>query len=188
MPPYLYAEISSIDVIPQEKIPRLGWITTDLKKLHQVEILAMHITTHCDWRIHLQQVRLALQDLCAHVDDEQSLLLCQPTLALEVLFQERQIWLVVVVWGEELFVCGRIEGGRLHFCNTFSIYGAQRVDVERGDIDLPLHTRSCVLTCVPSSIVCSEKSISGIGFFSLIALTRFPCPSAMLQSLSSYSL
>ena len=34
----------------------------------------------------------------------------------------------------------------------------------------PLQTRSCVVTCVPSSMVCKVKSISGTGFFSRIAL------------------
>ena len=36
---------------------------------------------------------------------------------------------------------------------------------------VPLQTRSCVLTCEPSSIVCKEKSISGTGFLSWRART-----------------
>lgn len=35
--------------------------------------------------------------------------------------------------------------------------------------EIPLHTLSCVDTCVPSSIVCKVKSISGTGFFSVTA-------------------
>ena len=38
--------------------------------------------------------------------------------------------------------------------------------------NVPLQTLSCVLTWVLSSIVCSVKSISGIGFFSCTARSR----------------
>lgn len=48
--------------------------------------------------------------------------------------------------------------------------------------DIPLHTLSCVDTCVPSSIVCKVKSISGTGFFSVTA--RSIC-AILIESLSS---
>lgn len=40
---------------------------------------------------------------------------------------------------------------------------------QMGACYLPLQTRSRVLTCVPSSMVCRVKSISGRGFFSFTA-------------------
>jgi hypothetical protein len=41
----------------------------------------------------------------------------------------------------------------------------------QAEAQIPLQTRSMVLTVDPSSIVCSVKSISGTGLFSLMALS-----------------
>ena len=56
--PYLYAEVTSINIITKEEISSFGWITTNLKQLHQVEILAMYIATHSDGGIHFEEIRL----------------------------------------------------------------------------------------------------------------------------------
>ena len=45
---------------------------------------------------------------------------------------------------------------------------------------VPLQTLSCVLTCVPSSMVWSVKSISGTGFLSMTA--RSICASMLLTA------
>ena len=46
------------------------------------------------------------------------------------------------------------------------------------EVRIPLQTRSCVLTWVPSSMVCRVKSISGTGFFcwtARMALSMYDC-------------
>ncbi len=48
----LDAEVSTINIVSQEQISRLGWIATDLKELHQVIVLAVHVATNRNWRIH----------------------------------------------------------------------------------------------------------------------------------------
>lgn len=57
----------------------------------------MHITTNGDWGVHFQEIGLALQDLCALLDNEQGLLFGEATLAIEMLLEELQIWLVAIV-------------------------------------------------------------------------------------------
>jgi hypothetical protein len=61
----LNAEVSSIDIVSQEQVSRLCRVATHFKELHEIVVLPMNITTHSDGRIHLQQIRLRLQDLGA---------------------------------------------------------------------------------------------------------------------------
>ncbi len=65
----LDAEITAVDVVAQEKVPRLGRVTADLKQLHQVVVLAVDVATHGDGGVHLEQVGLGAQDLAALPDN-----------------------------------------------------------------------------------------------------------------------
>lgn len=67
--PDLYAEISTVDVVTQEQIARLGWVAPNFEQLHEIVILAMHITANSYGRIHFQQVGFGPQDLCALLQD-----------------------------------------------------------------------------------------------------------------------
>ena len=42
----LNGEVTAVDVISQEEVPGCGWITSNLKELHQIIKLAVHISTH----------------------------------------------------------------------------------------------------------------------------------------------
>ena len=112
---YLDAEISSIHVISKEKVSRLSWIPANFEQLHQIEILSMYISANCDGRIHLQQIRLLLQDLGAIPDDPERLFFGESTLSAEVLFEELQVRLRSVMWRPELVIRWWVESRRLHF-------------------------------------------------------------------------
>lgn len=66
---YLYTEITSIHIVAEEQVPCLRWVTTDLKKFHEVEVLSMYIAADRDRGIHLKKIWLAFQDLCPGVYD-----------------------------------------------------------------------------------------------------------------------
>lgn len=53
---YLDTEVSSVHVVPQEKISRLFRISTHFEELHQIVILAVNIAAHGDRGIHLKQI------------------------------------------------------------------------------------------------------------------------------------
>lgn len=49
---YFNAEVATIDIVAKKKISRICWIATNLEKLHQIKILAMHIATNSDGCVH----------------------------------------------------------------------------------------------------------------------------------------
>jgi hypothetical protein len=62
---YLNAEVPTVHIIAQKEVARLGRVATDFEKLHEVVVLAVDVTAHSDGCVHLQQIGLCLQDLCA---------------------------------------------------------------------------------------------------------------------------
>ena len=64
-------------------------------------------------------------------------------------------------------------------------HGIREHSLQHDGRGIPLQTRSCVLTCVPSSIVCNEKSISGISLF--FANARATCGAVSILLSSSLS-
>lgn len=166
----LDAEVATVDIVAKEEIAGLRWVTTNFEELHEIVVLAVYITADSNRCIHLQQVGFRLEDFGTLVDDPERLLLGQATLPVEVLLQKLQIWLGGVVRRPELLHGGGLEGGGLDICARAS---AGRGTRRRQVIGVPLMTRSSVLTCVPSSMVCRVKSISGTGFFWLTARTAF---------------
>ena len=132
----------------------------------------MYVAAYGDGRIHLEEIGFGLEDFGAFFYDPHRLIFGQPTFAIEVLFEVLQVRLARVSRRKELFFGGRLKGRRLNICSGRS--GQTRDSCFRaGQMDdLPLQTRSCVLTWVPSSMVWSEKSISGTGFFSVMARAR----------------
>ena len=55
---YLNTEVPSIHIVTQEEVACLCWVSTDFEELHQVVVLSVNITAHCDGSIHLQEVGL----------------------------------------------------------------------------------------------------------------------------------
>lgn len=100
------AEITSVDVIAQEQIPGLGWVAAHLEQLHEIVVLAVHVTADGDGGIHLEEIRFLTQELGARLNDPEGLLVGQPTLAVEVLLQEGDVGFGVGRIFEELFVGG----------------------------------------------------------------------------------
>ena len=66
---HLNTEISSVHIVSQEQVTRLFGIASDFEEFHQIKILSVDITANSDWRIHLQQIRLALEHLCPQLYD-----------------------------------------------------------------------------------------------------------------------
>lgn len=62
---YLNTEVTTIYVVTQKQVARLSRVAADFKELHEVVVLPMNVTAHSNGCVHLQQVRLRLQDLCA---------------------------------------------------------------------------------------------------------------------------
>lgn len=118
---HLNTEISSVHIISQEEVSSVFGIASDFEELHQIEVLPMNITADRDGRIHLQQIRLALEHFCAHLYDPQRLFFGQSTLSIEVLFQELEVGLAAVIWRTELFLCGWTESRRLDVWNMMSV-------------------------------------------------------------------
>lgn len=38
---HFYREVAPVDVVAQKQVASLGWVATDFKKLHQVELYIM---------------------------------------------------------------------------------------------------------------------------------------------------
>lgn len=106
-------EITPVHVIAQEEITSLGRVAANFKQLHQVEVLAVDITAHCNGGIHLQEIWLALEHLRAPFYNPQCLLFSQSTFAIEMLLQKLKIRLAGILRGEKLLLAGRVEGWRL---------------------------------------------------------------------------
>ena len=168
----LNAEVTSVNVVTQEEIASFGGVPSDLEQLHQVEILTMYVAAYGYGRIHLEEIGFGFEDLGAFFYDPQRLIFVQSTFAVEVLLKVCEVRLATVSGREELIFGGWLKGRRLNICSGRS--GQTRDACCRAEQmgDLPLQTRSCVLTWVPSSMVWSEKSISGTGFFSVMARAR----------------
>ena len=49
---YLNAEKTSVNIITQEQVSRLGWIATDFKQFHQIVVLTMNVTAHRNGCVH----------------------------------------------------------------------------------------------------------------------------------------
>ena len=177
---HLNTEISSVHIVSQEQISSLFGIATDFEEFHEIKVLSVDITADSDWRIHLQQIGLALEHLGPHLYDPQRLLFGQATLTIEVLFEKLEVGLAAIVWRTELLFGGWVESRRLDIWSTESV---TTTVVPNKDTCIPLHTRSCVLTCWPSSIVCSVKSISGTGF--LCSMARWATSKLFLGMLMS---
>lgn len=81
----LNTEISSINVISKEQVSCLGWVATNFEELHQIVVLAVNISADSDWRIHLQEIGLLLQDLSTLLKNIQCLFLGQTSFTVEML-------------------------------------------------------------------------------------------------------
>jgi hypothetical protein len=110
----LYAEISTINIVSQEQISCLSWVTTNLKKLHQVIVLAMDVTTNRNWGIHFQQVGLSSEKFGAFTNDPKRLWFGQSTLTIEMLLQEVDIRFGAILGRPELVIRRHVEGWRLN--------------------------------------------------------------------------
>ena len=110
---YLDTEITSVHIIAQEKISRVLGVSSNLKELHQVVILSVHITAHRDRGVHFKQVGLGPEDLGGARKNKQGLLLSKATLAIKVLLQEGEVRLRPIVGVVELLVGGLVESGSL---------------------------------------------------------------------------
>jgi hypothetical protein len=101
---YFDAEITSIDVVTEEQIPRLGGITTHLEQLHQVKVLSVHITTDRNGGVHFEHIWFGGQNLCTLADDPKGLLFGKAAFATKMLFEEMYVGLGSVCC-EELLLC-----------------------------------------------------------------------------------
>lgn len=106
---YLDAEVASVDIIAEEEVSSIGRVTADLEKLHEIEILAVHVAADGDWGIHFQEIGFTFQYLGTLFDDVECLLFGKPALAAEVLFEELQVWLGAIMGREELVLCRGLE-------------------------------------------------------------------------------
>jgi hypothetical protein len=116
----LDAEISTINIVSQEQISSFSWVTADLKKLHQIIVLAVDITANCDWRIHFKQVGLGPEKFGTFMNDPKSLLLGQSAFAIEMLLQELDIGFGAILRRPELVVRRYVEGWRLDIWEELS--------------------------------------------------------------------
>ena len=110
----LYAKVSAVDVVTQEEISRLCWVTADLEQLHEIIVLSVNVAAHRDGCIHFQQVRFVAEDFATLGNDEKRLFLGQATLAVEVLLQKVDIGLGPLLVVVELLIGGLGHGRRLH--------------------------------------------------------------------------
>jgi len=85
---YLNAKVSSIDIVSQKEIPRLGRVATHFEQLHKIVVLAVDVATHGDGRVHFEQIRFGLEDLGAFLEDPQGLFFGQAAFTVEVLLEE----------------------------------------------------------------------------------------------------
>ena len=99
---YFDTEIPSVNIVPQQQISRFCRISPHIKKLHKVEILTVDIAANRNRCIHLQEVRLAAENLGATLYYIEGLLLGQATLATKVLLEELKARFGSVLLGEEL--------------------------------------------------------------------------------------
>lgn len=65
----LDAEVSPVNVVAEEEVPRLGGVATDLEELHQIVVLAVDVAADGDGRVHLEEVGLRAEQLGTRLDD-----------------------------------------------------------------------------------------------------------------------
>jgi len=65
----LDTEVATVDIVAQEKVSRLGRVAADLEELHEIIVLAVHVATDGYGGVHLQEVGLGTQQLCALPED-----------------------------------------------------------------------------------------------------------------------
>ena len=94
----LNTEIPSVYIVTEKQIPGLSRIATNFKEFHQIKVLAMHIATDSNRRIHLEQIRLGSQDFRSSANKPKGLLFTYATLAVEVLLEKGNVRLCAVVW------------------------------------------------------------------------------------------
>jgi hypothetical protein len=83
--------------------------------------------------------------------------------AIEVVLEEIDVGLGWILWIKEFLVSGSKE------CWCLNVYFVKVNKLKTLKEKIPLQTRSCVDTSVPSSITCMEKSISATGALFCIA-------------------
>lgn len=110
------AKVSSIDVVAEEEISRLGRVASDLEQLHQVVVLAVNVAADGNRGVHLEEVGLGTQKLGTLLNDPQRLLLGKPALAVEVLLEKVDVGLFLLVVFEKLLVRRLEHGRRLDIC------------------------------------------------------------------------
>ena len=113
-PTHLDAEVASIDIVAEKEIASFCWVAADLEQLHEIKVLTMHITTDSNRGIHFQEIGFALQNFGPLLYDEQSLLFGEATLAIEMLLEELEVWLVAMMGGSELVMGGWMNGRSLN--------------------------------------------------------------------------
>ena len=59
----LHAIVASIDIVTHEQVVRIRWASTDLKQLHKVVELSMHVSADRDGTLDRLHVHLGLQNL-----------------------------------------------------------------------------------------------------------------------------
>lgn len=109
-------EVTTVNIVAEEEVARLGRVATDLEQLHQVVVLAVNVTAHGDGSVHLEQVGLCAQDVGTSLENEESLLFGQTTLAVKMLLEKVDVGLGACAVREELLVCGLGGGGCLNVC------------------------------------------------------------------------
>lgn len=87
----LDGKVTPVNVISQEEVPRLCRITAYFKKLHEIKVLPMNVSTDGDRGIDFQYIGLIPQDLCSSPDDEQSLIIGQSSLSIEVILEKGNV-------------------------------------------------------------------------------------------------
>jgi len=107
----LDTEVTTINVITQKEVSRLGGVATNFKQLHQVVVLSVNVTADGNRCIHLEKVGLGTEELGSFLQDPKSLLFGEATFAVEVSFEKLHIGLLAGIVLEELFI-GRLEHGR----------------------------------------------------------------------------
>jgi hypothetical protein len=66
---YLNTEVAAVHVVAQEEIACLGRVATNFEQLHKIVVLPVNVTTNGDGCVHLQEIWLCPQDLCALLND-----------------------------------------------------------------------------------------------------------------------
>lgn len=55
---YLDAEITTVNVVAEEKIAGLRRVASHFKKLHEIKVLSVNVATDGDGSVHFQQIGL----------------------------------------------------------------------------------------------------------------------------------